>query len=236
MKFEAARRRMIQAQLEERGIRDARVLAVMREAPRHAFVEEAFLGQAYGDHALPIAGGQTISQPYMVALMTEALRPDPDCTVLELGTGSGYQTYVLSRLVRRVFSVERVPELARRARAMLDLLGVENVATRVADGSWGWREYAPFDRILVAAAAQALPKPLVAQLAPGGTLLIPLGSRSGPQILTRFTRRPEGLASEELCSCTFVPLIGSASAYNPGEAAGPEGGEPGEGTRGGGPG
>lgn len=217
MKLDVARRRMVEEQLERRGIRDPSVLAVMRDAPRHVFVEEAFRDQAYGDHALPLAGGQTISQPYMVALMTEALRPDPGVTVLELGTGSGYQTYVLSRLVRRVFTVERVPELARRARALLDLLGVENVASRVSDGSWGWREYAPFDRILVTAAADALPRPLVSQLAPGGILVIPLGTRLGPQALTRFTREPAGLRSEELCGCTFVPLIGSASAYAPGE-------------------
>lgn len=224
MKPEVARRRMVEDQIERRGVRDPRVLAAMREAPRHVFVDDALRDKAYGDHPLPLAGGQTISQPYMVAYMSEALRLEPAMTVLEVGTGSGYQTWVLAALARRVFTVERVPELARRARSLLDLLRVDNVASRVSDGTWGWREYAPFDRILVTAAAPALPRPLFEQLGEGGILVAPVGPE-GRQVLCRYTRTGTRFAREELGACSFVPLIGGAppSAADPGEGPAAEG-------------
>ena len=208
MDLSVARRRMVEEQIEKRGIRDPEVLAAMREVPRHLFVGEALRDRAYGDHPLPVGGGQTISQPYIVALMTEELRVLPEHTVLEIGTGSGYQAAVLARLAQRVLTVERMPELARRARANLDLLGVKNVATRLGDGTWGWREQAPFPRIMITAAAPSVPRPLINQLVEGGILVAPVGTPDY-QMLRRFTRRGEELETEDICPCTFVPLLGT---------------------------
>lgn len=208
MNFAIARRLMVERQVKGRGISDPLVLEAMLQVPRHLFVEEALQGQAYGDFPLPIGEKQTISQPYMVGLMTEALGLQGGETVLEVGTGSGYQTAVLARIAARVFSLERLPELARRARRVLDSLGCGNVHVRVTDGTFGWEENGPFDGILVAAGAPAVPQVYLQQLAVGGRLVIPVGSR-GSQVLVRVVRRGESeFAEERLADCRFVPLIG----------------------------
>lgn len=206
--FEVARRRMVDEQLRERGIRDPRVLAVMGAAPRHRFVDPSFVPRAYGDHALPTADGQTISQPYIVARMLELLALEPAHRVLEIGTGSGYQTLLLARLVERVFSVERVAELQRGARVRLDELAVRNVALRHGDGSVGWQEFGPYDRVLVAAAAPWVPDALVAQLADRGALVIPVGDRS-VQHLELWRKTETGRVDRSRHGeCRFVPLLG----------------------------
>lgn len=202
-----ARLRMVEEQLAARGIRDERVLAVMREVPRHLFVEEALWDRAYGDHALPIGERQTISQPYMVAAMTEALNLGGSEKVLEIGTGSGYQTAILAKLARRVCSIERIKPLAMRARSLLERQNVTNVAIKVFDGSYGWSDEAPFDGILVAAASPSVPRPLVEQLAEGGRMVIPIGDRL-QQVLMRLRKTPTGISSERLTECVFVPLVG----------------------------
>ncbi|MFA5515888.1 MAG: protein-L-isoaspartate(D-aspartate) O-methyltransferase [Desulfuromonadales bacterium] len=208
MDFSIARRRMVESQIRARGIVDPLVLDAMLQVPRHRFVEEALTGQAYTDFSLPIGDKQTISQPYIVAAMTAALELSGGEKVLEIGTGSGYQTAILSRIASRVFSVERISTLARRARRILDELGCSNVNIRLCDGTLGWREAAPFDHIIVTAGAPAVPAEYLAQLAPGGRLVIPIGAREG-QILRRITRTDQDDYSEEdLFDCRFVPLIG----------------------------
>ena len=202
-----ARRRMVETQLVARGIRDPEVLRAMGRIPRHLFVEEALRDHAYGDGALPIGHGQTISQPYMVALMTEALRLTGEEKVLEIGTGSGYQTAVLAEVAERVFSIERVAPLYRRTRELLDRLGIHKVVLMNGDGTLGWAEHAPFDAILVTAGAPHVPEQLAAQLVPGGRLVIPVGERDVQRLL-RITRTPAGLAREELGGVVFVSLIG----------------------------
>jgi protein-L-isoaspartate(D-aspartate) O-methyltransferase len=203
-----ARERMVREQLEPRGIRDPRVLQAMREVPRHAFVDEALAGGAHGDHALPIGFGQTISQPYMVAVMTELLRPRPEHRVLDIGTGSGYQAAVLSRLVRTVFGVERIPELTLRAQATLARLGFDNVVLMTGDGTVGWNRFAPFDGILVAAGGPDVPASLLDQLAEGGRLVMPAGTRES-QRLRVAERKPGGVIEmSEGILCNFVPLLG----------------------------
>src|SRR4051812_38029770 len=199
---------MVQQQIEARGVRDPRVLDAMRAVPRHLFVPEALRSRAYEDHALAIGEGQTISQPYMVAVMTEALAPEAHHRVLEIGTGSGYQTAILARLSGIVFSMERHPRLADLARRTLRSSDVTNVVIHVGDGTEGLPERAPFDRILVPAGAPAVPAALEAQLAAGGRLVIPVGP-PGYQHLTTINRR-EGNAFEriETIGCVFVPLIG----------------------------
>jgi protein-L-isoaspartate(D-aspartate) O-methyltransferase len=203
-----SRDRMVREQLESRGIRDPRVLQAMRDVPRHAFVDEALAGGAYGDHPLPIGFGQTISQPFMVAFMTELLRPRPDHRVLDIGTGSGYQAAVLSRLVRTVFGVERIPDLTLRAQGTLARLGIENVVLMTGDGTLGWSRFAPFDGIIVAAGGPEAPASLLEQLAVGGRLVMPAGARESQRILVA-ERRPGGaLETSEGIACTFVPLLG----------------------------
>lgn len=203
-----ARAAMVRSQLAERGIHDVRVLGVMRELPRHLFIAESGRGAAYGDHALPIECGQTISQPYMVALMTQELRLAGTERVLEIGTGSGYQAAVLGRLAGRVWSVERIPELAETARRRLAGLGLDNVEVVVGDGTLGLPAHAPYDRILVTAGGPVVPEPLLAQLAPGGRLLAPVGPERR-QMLTAVDRREDGrLVRSELCPCVFVDLVG----------------------------
>lgn len=206
--YEVLRDRMVQEQIESRGIRDRRLLKVMRDTPRHAFVPEDRRDSAYWDMPVPIEHGQTISQPYMVALMTELLRLTGDETVLDVGTGSGYQAAILAQLARRVVSIERIPELARTAAERLAALGFTNVEVVVADGSAGWPESAPYHAILVAAGAPDIPEPLVAQLAPGGRLVVPVGS-GGTQVLTAVQTLPDGTRMTETHGpCVFVPLIG----------------------------
>jgi len=205
--FPQARERMVSEQLVARGVRDARVLAAMREVPRHAFVDAALAPQAYRDRPLPIGHGQTISQPYMVGLMSAALAPGRSDRVLEIGTGSGYQAAVLSRLVRSVFTIERIPALVERSRQTFAALGYTNVIQRVGDGTLGWQTHAPYDGILVTAGAPHVPGALVAQLAPGGRLVIPTGSRDA-QTLRVLTRSGEELHEERSIPCVFVPLVG----------------------------
>jgi len=203
----AERQRMVDEQIARRGIRDQRVLAAMRKIERHRFVSEAQRSGAYEDHPLPVGEGQTISQPYIVALMTEALALQGDERVLEVGTGSGYQTAILAELVTEVYSVEILPRLAEQARATLEDLGYRNVHIRLGDGSEGWAEHAPYQGILVTAAPPQVPPALLEQLAEGGRLVIPVGVQS--QELELHTRRPEGFRVERLAAVRFVPLVGS---------------------------
>ncbi len=209
----AARRRarereeMVRDHIEARGISDPRVLEAMRQVPRHLFVRDHLERKAYGDHALPIEGGQTISQPYVVAKMTERLGVGPADKVLEIGTGSGYQTAILARLARWVYSLERVPELARLAIARMREMGIDNVKIQIFDGSIGWAEAAPFDRIMVTAAAPRVPEPLLDQLAVGGRLLVPEGDRQ-LQSLVLYRKTARGVRREEGEAVAFVPLVG----------------------------
>lgn len=207
MDFPIPRERMVAEQLARRGIRDARVLRATGKVPRHRFVDEALSGRAYGDYPLPIGERQTISQPYMVALMTEALELVGHERVLEIGTGCGYQTAILAELCSKVYSVERIKALADRAIRTLDSLGYYNVLLRVGDGSLGWREEAPFDAILVTAAAPTIPDPLVEQLAPKGRLVIPVGDAYS-QELRKGVKEDDGMRWTDLGGCVFVKLIG----------------------------
>jgi protein-L-isoaspartate(D-aspartate) O-methyltransferase len=193
--------------LRKRGISDAAVLRAMDEVPREHFVDKPFQDSAYADQALPIACGQTISQPYVVAYMSEHLRVQADDRVLEIGTGSGYQAAVLSRLAREVISVERYRTLADTARNRLASLGYDNVAVRVGDGLAGVPERAPFDRIMITAAAETIPDALVGQLAIGGVMLLPLGPHAGAQQLVRLTKDEGGVKQEDLIGVRFVPLL-----------------------------
>jgi len=197
---------MVAEQLERRGIRDQRVLRAIAKVPRHVFVEEALVGRAYGDHPLPIGEGQTISQPYMVALMSEALALVGHERVLEIGTGSGYQTAVLAELCGKVFTIERLKGLADRAMRRLDVLGYYNVLARVSDGSLGWREEAPFDAVMVTAAAPDVPPVLLEQLAVKGRLVIPVGD-AHTQVLRKCVREETDVRWTELGGCVFVKLI-----------------------------
>jgi protein-L-isoaspartate(D-aspartate) O-methyltransferase len=206
--FSIARRRMIEEQVIGRGVKDPRVIEAMTKVPRHLFVPEALAAQAYSDFPLPIGERQTISQPYMVALMSEALLLKGGEKVLEVGTGSGYQAAVLALLARQVFSLERIPALARQARRTLDACGYARVNVRVTDGTFGWDEEAPFEGIMVTAGAPSVPQPYLRQLALGGRLLIPVGDRNA-QVLVRVTRTGErNFREERLVGCRFVPLVG----------------------------
>jgi len=201
------RRDMVSRQIAGRGVSDERVLEVMREVPRHLFVGRGMEQSAYSDHALPIGEGQTISQPYMVAVMTETLNLSGVEKVLEIGTGSGYQTAVLAGLADRVFSVERIEPLARRARELLDELDIHNVSVRVGDGTIGWKEFEPYDRIIVTAGSPEVPQSLVEQLADPGILVIPVGPASVQQ-LTIIDKRDGVVAERKAGGCSFVPLLG----------------------------
>lgn len=205
--YALARQRMVE-RLRHKGIRDERVLTAMATVPRHLFVEEALWHRAYEDHALPIGYGQTISQPYMVALMTELLRVQPGERVLEIGAGSGYQTAILAVLGAEVYAVERIPELAQRAQARLEALGMTTAVVRASDGTLGWPEAAPFDAILVAAGSPAIPQPLVDQLVVGGRLVIPVGDET-QQDLVRLWKGETENRIEYHGGCIFVKLIGA---------------------------
>jgi protein-L-isoaspartate(D-aspartate) O-methyltransferase len=211
-RYKKQRARMVEAQIKARSINDVRVLRAMSIIPRHLFVDEGLIDQAYNDSPLPIDEHQTISQPYIVALMTQALELKGKERVLEIGTGSGYQTAVLAYLADRVFSVERIASLATNARKILDKLNYYNVAIRVGDGSYGWREEAPFDAIITTAAAPEIPQYLVEQLAVGGKMVVPVGGRD-VQTLYKLTRPVENLQEiikEDLGGCRFVSLIGES--------------------------
>jgi protein-L-isoaspartate(D-aspartate) O-methyltransferase len=190
------------------GIKDERVLDAMNRVPRHFFVPEGIQSQAYKDNALPIAAGQTISQPFIVGRMTELLELKGRERVLEIGSGSGYQTSVLALVARKVFAVERIPELAADAKSLLLWMGYRNISFKTADGTEGWKSYAPFDAILVAAGGPEIPKPLVEQLEIGGRMVIPIGRDQKSQILVRATRTESGFSTENCGPCAFVPLIG----------------------------
>jgi len=204
--FERPRRRMLEAQLLPRGITDRRVLDAMLHVPRHMFVDAALASHAYQDSALPIGEGQTISQPYMVAKMSQLLELQGHERVLEIGTGCGYQTAVLSRLCRRVYSIERIASLSQRARRNLRAARHANVMLKCADGTLGWDEYAPFDAILAAAGGSEIPDAWVQQLRDGGVLIMPLGS-TGAHELIRLRKRGNTLIEERFDTCSFVPLI-----------------------------
>jgi len=204
---EEARRHMVERQLQARDITDERVLEVMGRVPRHRFIP-LDNPWAYGDTPLPIGSGQTISQPYMVALMSQSLEISPTDRVLEIGTGSGYQAAVLAGLAREVYTVEIIPELARRAERVLGDLGYANVMIRCCDGYQGWPDAAPFDAIMITARAGRIPPPLLDQLKPGGRLVMPLGETGAVQELTLVTKSGAGLIREELCPVRFVPMTG----------------------------
>jgi protein-L-isoaspartate(D-aspartate) O-methyltransferase len=204
--FQAQRERMVRTQLAERGIRDVRVLGTMRDVPRHEFVAESFRQDAYEDHPLPIGAEQTISQPYIVAIMLQHLELQPSDRILEIGTGSGYVTALLSTLCAEVYSVERHAELALAAESRLARLGYWNVNIRIGDGSRGWPEYAPYDAILVSAAAWEVPPLLFAQLREGGRMMIPVGPASSQEL--QLIRKVGGQAeTQSLEGCRFVPLV-----------------------------
>jgi protein-L-isoaspartate(D-aspartate) O-methyltransferase len=208
--WKAMRERMVSEQIEARGVRNPRVLQALRDVPRHHFVPDTLRGEAYRDHPLPIGARQTISQPYVVAAMTEALDPQPGDRVLEIGTGSGYQAAVLSKLVERVYSIEIIEELGLRARAILAKRGYDNVEVSIGDGFRGLPEHAPFDGIIVTAAPEEVPPPLLEQLAPGARLVIPVGGFS--QDLRVIERTGDGTRSRSLFPVRFVPMTGEAQA------------------------
>lgn len=205
-RFERQRRELIET-IRERGITDLEVLRAFDQVPRHLFVPDAVQHRAYEDAPLPIGYGQTASQPSIQALYLQLLEPRPGDRVLEVGTGSGYQTALLAALAGNVYSIERIRELSIRARQVLDQLRFTNIALLVGDGTIGWSRYAPYDQILVAAGAPSAPQALLGQLAPGGRMLIPIGDRQ-EQHLTLFRRTESGIESEVISSCLFVPLIG----------------------------
>ena len=200
---------MVERQIRARGVTDEAVLAAMLAVPRHEFVLPEHLEQAYADHPLPIGYGQTISQPYIVVLMSELIDLQPGERVLEIGTGSGYQAAIVAELTDQVYSIEIIPELASRARETLDRLGYSQVHTKQADGYWGWEEYAPFDAIIVTAAPDHVPQPLVNQLADGGKMVIPIGPPGGYQSLWVLERQGEEILRTNWGGVLFVPLTRS---------------------------
>jgi len=208
--YAARRETMVATQIEARGVHDERVLAAMRRVPRHLFVPDALRDEAHRDGPLPIGSGQTISQPYIVALMTELLRPRPDMKVLEIGTGSGYQAAVLAECAGQVYTIEIVPELGRSAARLLESLDYDNIHTRIGDGFDGWPEQAPFDAVIVTAAPAEIPQPLLDQLAVGGRLVIPVGS--GAQDLILVTRTEKGFDRQFITPVRFVPMTGKAES------------------------
>lgn len=207
MKYQRLRREMVKRQLEARGITDPKVLAAMGSVPRHLFVSEALMDQAYGDFPLPIGEQQTISQPYIVAEMTQALQLNEDDRVLEIGTGSGYQAAVLAQIAYRVYTMERIYALYVRARRLFDQLKYYNIVTRYSDGTTGWKDESPFDAIIVTAGAPKIPVALVNQLAIGGRMVIPVGDQH-TQDLIKLVRDKDGIHQTSLGGCRFVKLVG----------------------------
>jgi len=208
MDHAVARQKMVREQLINRGIKDTRVCEAMGKIPRHLFGEPALQDRSYGDYPLPIGEKQTISQPYIVALMTEALELTGDEKVLEIGTGSGYQTAILAELAGRVYSIERIKSLSVRARELLDTLKYHNTVLKINDGTYGWKEEAPFDAIIVTASSPHVPEIIVEQLGIGGRMVIPVGS-SLSQNLMKITRTESGIKTKNLSACVFVKLIGT---------------------------
>ncbi len=206
---------MVEKQIESRGIRNRDVLDAMREVPRHLFVPEYLKNRAYEDNPLPIGEGQTISQPYIVALMTESLELKGDEKVLEIGTGSGYQAAVLSRIVREVYTIEIKPYLFRKAKKRLESLGFSNVHVKEGDGYFGWKEHAPFDCIMITAAVNHIPPPLLAQLKDGGKLILPLGNPFGFQNLVLVTKHGSDYTLKGITGVLFVPMTGEALKHSP---------------------
>ena len=205
--FATQRARMVDEQIAARGVRNRAVLDAMRAVPRHEFVPETYRNSAYADTPLPIGLDQTISQPYIVALMTELVEPKPEHRILEVGTGSGYQAAVISRIVKEVYSIEIIPQLAQSGSERLKRLGYANIAVREGDGYQGWPDRAPFDGILVTAGATEVPKPLIDQLKPGGRMIIPVGATSGSQVLKVIEKRTDGsIRTEDVIPVRFVPL------------------------------
>jgi protein-L-isoaspartate(D-aspartate) O-methyltransferase len=206
--FEQQRLEMVSTDIEGRGIKDPKVLAAMKKIPRHLFVGHFYRNSAYGDFPLPIGEGQTISQPYVVALMTEALKLRPTDRVLEIGTGSGYQAAVLAEIVKEVCTIEIKEGLAKKAESRLSGMGYENIRVRRADGYFGWAEHAPFDAIMITASANHIAPPLIKQLKEGGRLIIPLGSTTYYQVLTLVTKKKKGLELVQMGAVSFVPMTG----------------------------
>jgi protein-L-isoaspartate(D-aspartate) O-methyltransferase len=206
------RLRMVRTQIERRGVRDKSVLAAMRKVPRHKFVPRRQYPLAYEDGPLPIGHGQTISQPYIVAYMTELLRPKQEHKVLEVGTGSGYQAAVFAEIVSNVYTIEIIEELGKSAKERLANLEYKNIEAKIADGYYGWEEHAPFDAIIVTCAANHVPPPLVEQLKPGGQMCIPVGTVFGPQQLVIVTKQEDGkVRAKSVLPVRFVPLVGGHS-------------------------
>ncbi|AKD05047.1 protein-L-isoaspartate(D-aspartate) O-methyltransferase [Pontibacter korlensis] len=206
--YKERREEMVRKSIERRGVDDKAVLKAMRTVKRHLFVPSSQVEAAYEDHPLPIGAGQTISQPYMVAFMTEVIRPNPQMKVLEIGTGNGYQAAVLAEIVKEVYTIEIIPELGQSAAKRLKTLGYDNVQVKVGNGYHGWPEHAPFDAIVVTAAAEAVPPPLLAQLKDGGRMVIPIGSTSQTQTLTLIEKKKGKALTTKLMPVLFVPFTG----------------------------
>lgn len=202
------RQYMVDTQIISRGIKDQRVIEAMRKVPRHLFLDEALWPQAYEDHPLPIGEKQTISQPYIVALMTEALNLTGKEKVLEIGSGSGYQTAILAELAEQVYTIERIPAIAKRARKTFDQLQYKNIVITIRDGSSGWKEHSPYDGIIVTAASPSTPKPLLEQLATGGRLVIPVGKEFSQELMIYVKEDGEEFKQENYGGCRFVKLVG----------------------------
>ncbi len=204
--YTGLRNRMVDEQIKARGVRDAQVLDAMKKVPRHRFVPRQYESGAYDDRPLPIGEGQTISQPYIVGYMTEAINPGPDDVVLEIGTGSGYQAAVLAEIVKEVYTLEIIPKLGETSGKLLKDLGYDNVHVKVSDGYHGWQEHAPFDAIVVTAAASEIPQPLIDQLAENGRMIIPVGSQFEVQYLVLVTKKNGKIKKQNLFAVRFVPF------------------------------